>query len=352
MKKLFYALLKPLIRAGFYCYYQRVRMEGMEHIPRDKPVVLLPNHQNALLDPLLVAAFARAKRPYFLTRSDVFKGGFLLAVFDALRMIPIYRLRDGRDTLHKNQAVFDRCARLLSQGEHLLLFPEANHNLRRQVRPLSKGFTRIVLHTLDRFPDTELQLLPVGINYQRPAGFPDRVAFRFGTPIAASSFTGGGNTRDRVLAMKEHIFDALTGLTTHVPAERDYEQTLAQLDGLRPDYLDPGPINRYLDGKGEPPIARPVVSGMFRLWDLLFRLLNLPVWLLWRLAVRPKVWEPEFLDTFRFLYALLAFPLYLALLAGVCWTWMGPTAALAVIAGVMLHNLLYVKLRPVPEKIT
>ena len=243
-------------------------MVGMTNIPQDKAVVLLPNHQNALLDPLLIAAYARGKKPYFLTRSDVFTGGFLMAVFDALRMIPIYRLRDGRDTLQKNQAVFDRCARLLSQGGHLLLFPEANHNLRRQVRPLSKGFTRIVLHTLDCFPQTDLQLLPVGCNYQRPSGFPDRVAFQFGHPIPASVFLGGGNPRDSAVAMKEHLVESLTGLTTHVPPQRDYGQAIGELDRLRPDYLDPEPLNRYLQGNGEPPrtarglTALPAVGRM------------------------------------------------------------------------------------------
>ncbi len=337
------------MRAGFYCYYQRARMEGMGRIRQDKPVVLLPNHQNALLDALLVAAYARGKRPYFLTRSDVFKGGFLPAVFDALRMIPIYRLRDGRDTLHKNQAVFNRCARLLSKGEHLLLFPEANHNLRRQVRPLSKGFTRIVLHTLKSFPQTDLQLLPVGINYQRLGAFPDRVTFRFGTPIDALQISGGMGPRDAAGAMKERVFQALTDLTTHIPQETDYDRMIAELDRLRPDYTDPGPINRYLRGSGDLPKARPAASGLNRLWDGVFRLLNLPVWLPWRWAVRPKIWEPEFTDTFRFLYALLAFPIYLAILILGCWITAGPAIGLGVAAGVFLHNLLYVKLRPVPE---
>ncbi len=351
MKKLFYYLLKPLIRAGFYCYYQRVRMEGMEHIPQDKPVMLLPNHQNALLDPLLVAAYSRGKRPYFLTRSDVFKGGFLLSVFDALRMIPIYRLRDGRNTLHRNQVVFDRCARLLSQGEHLLLFPEANHNLRRQVRPLSKGFTRIVLHTLASFPQTDLQLLPVGINYQGLGGFPDRVAFRFGKPVPASSLSGGRNSRDAAASMKEHVFQSLTGLTTHIPPETDYERRIAELDRLRPDYTDPGPINRYLGGSGILPKSRPASSGLFRLWDGVFRLVNLPVWLPWQWAVRPKIWEPEFTDTFRFLYGMLVFPIYLALLVLGCWIAAGPANALGVAAGILVHNFLYVKLRPVQDSL-
>ena len=148
MKAVLYVAFKGLIRAGFRCYYKEIRMEDMDRVPSKGPVMLLPNHQNGLMDPLLYAAFARGK-PYFLTRSDVFGNKVLKWIFEGLRMMPIYRLRDGRQTLERNQEVFERCAALFAQGEQLLLFPEANHNLRRQVRPLSKGFTRTLARSFE-----------------------------------------------------------------------------------------------------------------------------------------------------------------------------------------------------------
>ena len=54
------------------------------------------------------------------------------------------------------------------------------------------------------------------------------------------------------------------------------------------------------------------------------------------------------MDTFRFLYGMLTYPLYLALLTAGCWKATGPVVALGIVAGIFLHNLLYVKLRPVP----
>ena len=322
-------------------------MPGLSEVPSDRPVMLLPNHQNALLDPLLMAAFAKARRPYFLTRSDVFQGKFLKAVFDTLRMIPIYRLRDGRDTLHKNQAIFDRCAELLSKGEHLLLFPEANHNLQRRVRPLSKGFTRIVLHTLKQYPETDLILLPIGINYQRAAGFPDRVAFVFGKPIpAAELFRAAGDEATASKVMKKAVFEELTRLTTHVPPEQDYQEAIARMGPADPDFMYPGGINDFLQGRAADFPSRPPRSNPgLRSWDVVFRILNFPVLWPWGWIARNKIWEPEFISTFRFCFSLLAFPLYLLILFLGIGAWFGWMEGGCIAGGVFLHNLAYVKFR-------
>ena len=346
MKKILYSILKPVIRAGFFCYYQEVRMAGMEQVPKNRPVVFLPNHHNALLDPLLIAAYIRGRRPYFLTRSDVFRGGVLEWFFDMLRMIPIYRLRDGRETLHRNEEIFERCADLLAGGGDLLLFPEANHNLKRQVRPLSKGFTRIVLHTLEKYPDTDLQLVPVGFNYQRAAGFPDRVACYFGEAIPASSFLEAGDMQQVSREMKLAVSSSLKRLTTHIPQERDYDAALRDLEAESPDWLLPDPINKRLSGDtADVPVRSDREGAAPRAWDFLFRVLNLPAWLPWRWIAANKVWEPEFLSTFRFLYALLAFPAYLGLLAAIFALTGVPPEAYWALPGLFLFNLLYVKFR-------
>ncbi len=339
-----YALLKKLMQAALWCYYKKIRFEGMEHVPLNRAVLLLPNHQNALLDPLLLAAFMKNARPYFLTRSDVFQGKFLKSVFAGLRMLPVYRLRDGRETLGRNQAIFDNCAELLQKGEPLLLFPEANHNIRRQVRPLSKGFTRIVSLTLSNYPESDLQLVPVGINYQDAAGFPDRVSYRFGQPIAAAPILQSGEEVQDVRNMIQAVTDSLTGLTTHIPADSDYESQQAALDALHPDYLQPGAVNSFLAGETRTVPAYRLKKGfLYTVWDGFFQLVNLPVVGLWRLWMAPRVPEPEFRSTYRFGFALLAFPVYLLLL-GVTLAWLAGTAP-AVVAplGLFLHNLLYVK---------
>ncbi len=341
-----YAVIKGLMRGALFCYFREVRLEGIDRIPRDRPVLFLPNHQNALLDALLLAAFLPGMRPYFLTRSDVFRGPLLRRVFEGFRMMPVYRLRDGRETLGRNQAIFERSASLLHQGEPLLLFPEANHNLRRQVRPLSKGFTRIVFKVLSEYPQTDLQLVPVGINYQGAAGFPDRVAYYFGPPVAAAPYWEGQDEAAASRALIRKVFGELTHLTTHIPAGSDYTALQTALDARHPDYLQPGPINRYLSGEVRTlPGYRQRNGLLFRAWDGFFLLANLPVCLPWKWGMAPRVPEPEFRSTYRFAFALLAFPAYYLLLGLVLYFWAGGTAAGLGLTALFLHNLLYVKRR-------
>ena len=344
MKGLLYNVLKTLIRIGFFCYFREIRMHGIERVPKDRPVMLLPNHQNALIDPLLYAAFARARKPYFLTRSDVFKNPVLGWLFAGLRMMPIYRLRDGRETLQRNQAVFQRCAALFAKGEHILLFPEANHSLVRRVRPLSKGFTRILEQSFESFPQLDIEVVPVGVNYQEADGFPDRVAFYFGAPFSAREYWSGKELA--VVPLKERVFDSLTLLTVHLPPGEDAAAWDAHLEKNEMDFLDPKSVNAHISGGAAP--GQGAINGKgtaSRFWDLAFRLLNAPVWFSWRWIAVNKVPEPEFTSTFRFLFFLLAFPLYYLLIWLVVAFFGSSLFAAAAVLALFLHNLAYVKYR-------
>ena len=350
MRPLLYNFFKALVRSGLFCYYQEIQMHGLDRVPGDRAVMLLPNHQNALLDPLLYAAFARVSKPYFLTRSDVFSNPLLKWMFEGLRMMPIYRLRDGRETLSRNQQVFETCATLFSKGAHILLFPEASHNLKRQVRPLSKGFTRILAHSFEKFPQLDIWIVPVGVNYQKAADFPDRVAFYFGEAFSTRVYWGGPEQGMDIASLRERVFQDLTKLTTHVPPDADYMECVRQLEQGGVDLLNPDATHRFLSGEAEskkiPSYAR---SFPWRIWDLLFHTLNAPVWIPWRWIARNKVWEPEFMSTFRFIYALLAMPLYY-LMAGVLLSiWLEGGWPVGIVFLLFLHNLVYVKLRPIKK---
>ena len=345
MKNIIYQLIKFWIKTSLHLYYGKIKICGLERVPLNKPVLFLPNHQNALLDPLLIAVDCNRK-PYFLTRSDVFTSSLLNKLFGLVRMIPIYRIRDGRDSLKNNDAVFERCAKLLSQNESLLMFPEANHNLQRRVRPLSKGFTRILFKTLERNPSLDIRLVPVGLNYLYGEDFPDKVSIFFGKDIPLQELLVDEDQRMAIERIKHEISESLKKITTHIP-EAHYGETIKKLDRLRVDYLDPFQTNKVLKGlKNNNQEKRIKSSGTSsrRILYPLFTLLNLPVVLLWKLVVKPKVWEPEFTATLRFATALLAFPIYYLGLFAVLSFWISTLSALAGIIVLFLLNWVYVKI--------
>lgn len=345
MKNLLYNLVKIWIKAALHLYYGKIKISGHSNIPKNKPVLFLPNHQSALLDVLLLAVDCNRK-PYFLTRSDIFKNNTLNSIFDFFRMIPIYRIRDGREALKNNQAVFDKCSNLFKQGEAILMFPEANHNIQRRVRPLSKGFTRILFNTLEKYPEIDIRLVPVGINYRNAEDYPDKVAIYFGENIPVSILFDEKDLQTSILRIKEAVSDKLKQLTTHIEDETTYDEIVTKLDALGVDYLNPKKVNdtiANLDKFEVSPAQNKRLKIGSKILKFIFVLLNFPIVLLWRFFLKPKVWEPEFSGTLRFGFALLTYPVYYILLfVGIASIW-NSTFGIASIFGLFVFNWLYVR---------
>lgn len=347
--KIGYGILKLWIKCGLYLYYGKIQLTGTENIPVEQPLLFLPNHQNALIDVLLIAVSCK-RRPYFLTRSDVFRNPKLKHFFNYLQMIPVYRIRDGRDTVKQNEEIFEKCAQLLAKGKSIVIFPEANHNLKRRVRPLSNGFVRILFMAQEKCPDLDVRVLPVGLNYKHATEFPDQVGILYGSSIPFRKIWVTGDLTASTQRTKKTVKGQLMELTTHIEDLEEYDKMVSNLKGLGGvDYLKPKQVNAMIanmkGGIGVPVHPKKeqkrMLSHFFR---SIFHLLNLPVMIGWRVWIKPKVWEPEFVSTFRFGFALFAMPVYyLFLIMGLAWAINLPTAFLLV-ASHFLFNWAYIKL--------
>lgn len=104
MKRFFYYFIKVTIKWASHCYFRKIKVYGLENIPKDGGILFSPNHQGAFLDPLLVGCNL-PKTVTSLTRSDLF-GGPLQWFMDALKMLPVYRIRNGYSNLKKKWGYF------------------------------------------------------------------------------------------------------------------------------------------------------------------------------------------------------------------------------------------------------
>ena len=163
MKNFFYFFFKYLIRYYNQIYFREVKVLGYENIPKDGGILFSPNHQGAFLDPLLIGSMTPYKITS-LTRSDVF-GGPLQWFLDAFQMLPIYRIRNGYSNLKKNDLIFTKCFKLLSEGKFMLMFSEGGHHDEYFLQRLSKGSSRLIYQAQKQFPNKKMYLMPVGINY-------------------------------------------------------------------------------------------------------------------------------------------------------------------------------------------
>lgn len=161
-------------------HFRRIYRSGLEHVPASGPLIFACNHPNAFLDAIVVAL--SVKRPvHFLTRSDVFKTRLARFFLERLNMIPIYRMRDGMDSLDKNKAVFQRCIDILQEGKILLIFSEGNCIMEKRLRSLKKGTARIAFLAEDACNwQMNLKIIPVGINYIKPQSYRTDLIITFG----------------------------------------------------------------------------------------------------------------------------------------------------------------------------
>ncbi len=346
--KVGYNIVKLWIRTGLFFYYTKMRVVGKENIPIGKPTIILANHQNALMDPLMIVMNSSVK-PYFLARSDLFKNPLVRRFLQYLQMIPIYRFRDGRDTLKNNPAIFKKCGDLLAKGETVMLFPEGNHGIQRRVRwPMRKGFVRMIFCALEEEPNLDLRILPVGLNYLKAENFPDSVSMYIGKDFPAQEYYDPMDLIESETKLKEEVYKRLKVLTTHIPDEETYENVLVQLTNKNADYLNPEMVNKLIDSI-DPNVSATAIKNkthwLFKLMKVIFTVINSPVLLLWNKKIKSMGLDIEFRTTLRFLLGLILFPVYYLLIYLVFRYTLGQEVALAIFAAHMLFNLIYVKLR-------
>lgn len=173
-----------LVSSGIKGYFKKVEWDGMENIPKGKPVLFTPNHQSAFLDGAVIG-YAISTPIYFLGRADIFKKSLPSKALGALNALPIYRERDGADYREKNEEVFEGFYKTLANGHPIVIFPEGSHGEYKQIRgPLKKGVFRIGVGAENANErKLDVHVVPVGIDYERHARMGGNLLVRFGEPI-------------------------------------------------------------------------------------------------------------------------------------------------------------------------
>lgn len=345
MKTLIYYFFKLFVKIGLFFYSKKITVVGSEHIPKKEAVIFTANHPNGLIDPLLIATHIK-RRTNFLVRAAVFNNHIMAKFFNLLGMMPIYRIRDGVQQLSKNEEIFNKCQLLLKNNKTLLIFPEGTHKKDRAIRPLSKGFTRIIFKTLDNFPDTKINIVPVGITYQNVSNYPSKTAIHFGSTILANDYYDVQNINQSVKDIKELVSNQLKNLSVHIEQNEDYKATLSNLNDAQVDFTKVNQINTLIREKKTLAQKKRSVNYTLPLF-LLIVLNSLVPYLVWKILSK-KVDEVEFIDTFRFGINTILFPLFYCVQSWVINIFFGWKLAFVYFLTSLFLILIYTKLSPTP----
>lgn len=221
-----YALFKQAV--GFWhdkVYYRKIIVFGRENINPDHHLIFAPNHQNALMDALAVL-FTHKGQPVFLARADIFKRKAVAAFLYFIKILPVYRIRDGFSSLKSNDEIFRKTIDVLKNKNGLVILPEGDHAGFRRLRQLKKGICRIAFHA-DEATDFKLniKIIPVGIEYSNYSRFRQVLTVIYGKPVEVSEYHGlyRKSPEKALNDLKTRLYAEIQRIMVHIESEEDYE---------------------------------------------------------------------------------------------------------------------------------
>jgi glycerol-3-phosphate O-acyltransferase / dihydroxyacetone phosphate acyltransferase len=189
-------------------------------VPSTGPVLLVANHPNSLLDPVLVVAAAgRAVR--FLAKAPLMRDPQVGWLVRGAGSIPVYRRQDNPGKVAQNLDTFRAVHAALGEGSAVGIFPEGISHSQPSISRLKTGAARIALGGAARaggaFP-----IVPVGIVPERKEKFRSEMLVVVGDSIEWDDLAEAGDAdREAVRELTDRIEAGLRLVTLNLEAWED-----------------------------------------------------------------------------------------------------------------------------------
>ncbi len=174
-------------------------ISGAGNVPATGPVIVVANHPNGLLDPLVVR-LGLGRPVGFLAKSTFWDTAFFRACMEAFGALPVFRPQEADAS--RNAETFARAGVILAAGGWLALFPEGTSHDGTVLQPMKTGAARIALDA-----GVPVTILPVGLCFADKDVFRSAVALAVGVPFVVEP--GSSGDRAAVDALTDRIGEAL-----------------------------------------------------------------------------------------------------------------------------------------------
>ncbi|MGY1502174.1 lysophospholipid acyltransferase family protein [Streptomyces sp. QTS52] len=200
------ALLGPIMRLMF-----RTRVEGVEHIPGEGPVILAGNHLtfiDSMILPLVCdrQAMFIGKDEYVTGKG--LKGRLMAWFFTGVGMIPV-----DRDGAHGGVAALMTGRRVLEEGRVFGIYPEGTRSPDGRLYRGRTGIARLTLMT----GAPVVPFAMIGTDKLQPGGAgmprPGRVTVRFGEAMEFSRYEGMDRDRYVLRAVTDSVMTEVMRLS-------------------------------------------------------------------------------------------------------------------------------------------
>lgn len=225
-KDWFYTFLKVFVDWSVKSSYRKYQVEGLENIPGDGSVIWASNHTNALMDPMVMLSSTRGRK-VFVARADIFKKNWARKALSFLRVMPIYRIRDGIDAVKHNDEAIAQATGVIMDGVPFVIFPEATHRPKHSLLKLSKGIFHIAESAIEQSKDGKpVYILPIGVEYGDYFRFHNTVLIKFGKPANVTKFLQEHSDEPFPVAMqhmRELLRERIAEQIVYIPDDEDYD---------------------------------------------------------------------------------------------------------------------------------
>lgn len=271
-----YQLLKPFIQLAFFFFYKKIVVKNKHLLQAKGPLLLTVNHPNALLDALLIGLLF--KQPiHFLTRGDAFNKSWKRKLLSRLNMIPVYRLRDGIENLHLNEYAFSKSKEVLQNNGIVLIFIEGICKHTHELQPFKKGAARIAFSCWnDGIP---LQVMPISIRYHSLFAYGKQIHVQLQSPFTKTQLKKYTDDAKNYLFFNSVLFEQLS---LQLNQSSSFESSS---------------------------------TGWLKAIQLLGKWLHYPVYIPVQKWVAAKTKGTVFYDSILFAALMIAYPLYLIIIA-------------------------------------
>lgn len=226
-------MLRQLGSIALTWYYRSVSVAGRSRIPATGPVFLAVNHPNAMVDALVVGC-SMPRRVTLTAKSTVFANPLLASFLHRVGVVPLKRASESAQHTpadvrtvanengsanttastadpNRNAESFRAVCEALAAGKAVVVFPEGRSHDEPQLIPLRTGLARMALLARDSFNVSSIQIIPVGLLFERKEEPRTRVLLQIGQPIHVDAI---------------HAGDKAVGTLTALVAQRLAEVTL------------------------------------------------------------------------------------------------------------------------------
>jgi 1-acyl-sn-glycerol-3-phosphate acyltransferase len=230
-----YGLLRWIAGIALHWFYNDIRIVGAETIPMDGPLLIAANHQNALVDSLIVGWLV-PRRIAMTAKATLADNPLMSLLFRMLHVVPLRRASDEirkRNGLpvdrSRNAQAFADIFKLLERNGALLIFPEGKSHNEAGLEPLKTGLARVALQARDEHAIAGIRILPLGLVFEDKATPGTAVCAHVGSVIELDFWLGNDHT-----ILTQEIAERLRAVSEDAASPRKkFSQAKASSNTLR-----------------------------------------------------------------------------------------------------------------------